>query len=110
MNPTMDALVWEGVEQIALRSVPTPEPAAGEALVSVSTVGICGSELEGYLGRMSNRTPPLVMGHEFSGVVRDASERTWIGKRVAVNPLITCGWCDACRRGQVNLCARGVIV
>ena len=52
-------------------------------------VGICGSEVEGYLGHMGNRTPPLVMGHEFAGVVvaAGAGAGAWDGARVAVNPL-----------------------
>ncbi|MGB2711953.1 MAG: alcohol dehydrogenase catalytic domain-containing protein [Conexibacter sp.] len=106
----MEALVWEGPKQLALRSVPVPEPAGDEVLVRVAAVGICGSELEGYLGRMSNRTPPLVMGHEFAGTVVDARERDWVGKRVAVNPLISCGRCEECRAGRPNVCPARVIV
>jgi len=106
----MDALVWEGPEQIALRSLPAPEPGRDEVLVRVGAVGICGSELEGYLGRMSNRTPPLVMGHEFAGTVVDARESGWAGRRVAVNPLISCGRCEACRAGRPNLCDARTIV
>jgi 2-desacetyl-2-hydroxyethyl bacteriochlorophyllide A dehydrogenase len=106
----VDALVWEGPEQIVLRSVPAPAPGSHEALVRVAAAGICGSELEGYLGRMSNRTPPLVMGHEFSGTVVDAQEGAWVGKRVTVNPLISCGRCEACLSGHANVCAARVII
>lgn len=106
----MDALVWEGPRQIVLRSVPAPELRSDEALVRVAAVGICGSELEGYVGRMSNRTPPLVMGHEFAGTVVDARDPVWVGKRVAVNPLISCGRCEECRVGRPNLCPARVIV
>jgi threonine dehydrogenase-like Zn-dependent dehydrogenase len=66
----MSKLVWEGTERMSLRERPVPAAGPGEALVRVAAVGICGSELEGYLGRMSNRAPPLVMGHEFSGTCR----------------------------------------
>ena len=69
-------------------------------------VGICGSEVEGYLGHMGNRKPPLVIGHEFAGVVvaagADAGELD--GARVAVNPLSGCGHCRLCRAGHANLC------
>jgi threonine dehydrogenase-like Zn-dependent dehydrogenase len=56
---------------------------------------------------MSNRTPPLVMGHEFAGevtAVGEGVERVWIGKRVAINPIVGCGRCRYCLRGQRNLC------
>jgi 2-desacetyl-2-hydroxyethyl bacteriochlorophyllide A dehydrogenase len=107
---TMNALVWEGPERIAIRAVPQPSPAAGEALIRVDVAGICGSELEGYLGKMSNRQPPLVMGHEFSGTVVEAARDEWLGKRVAVNPLISCGSCEACHSGRPNVCLDRVIV
>jgi D-arabinose 1-dehydrogenase-like Zn-dependent alcohol dehydrogenase len=59
-------------------------------------IGISGSEIEGYLGRMGNRTPPLVMGHEFAGEIV-AGAREWVGRRAAVNPLVGCGRCQLCR-------------
>ena len=109
MPEVMDALVWEGPRQIAVRSVPVPSPAADEVVVRVQAVGICGSELEGFVGSMANRVPPLVMGHEFSGVV-ESGDADLAGSRVAVNPLISCGTCANCRAGQPNICAeRGVI-
>jgi threonine dehydrogenase-like Zn-dependent dehydrogenase len=106
----VNALVWEAVEQMALRDVPAPTLAPGEAIVRVGAVGICGSELEGYVGRMANRTPPLVMGHEFAGVVAEAADARWVGRRVAVNPLIPCGDCEPCREGRANLCVERTIV
>src|SRR2546426_464588 len=74
-----------------------------EVLVRAEAASICGSEIEGYLGRMANRVPPLVMGHEFAGTVV-ASGRDWAGRRVAVNPLLSCGACARCRAGERNLC------
>ena len=66
----MRAIVWHGPGRMTIeeRSEP-PDPGAGELIVRPEAVGICGSEVEGYLGHMGNRTPPLVMGHEFAGVV-----------------------------------------
>ncbi|MDQ3420100.1 MAG: alcohol dehydrogenase catalytic domain-containing protein [Acidobacteriota bacterium] len=87
--------------------IPEPSPAEGEVIVRVSAVGICGSELEGYLGYSSIRKPPLVMGHEFSAfVTHDGSrERRFpVGTLVTVNPLMTCRRCRACKRGATNLC------
>jgi 2-desacetyl-2-hydroxyethyl bacteriochlorophyllide A dehydrogenase len=94
---------------MAVRSVPVPTPAADEVIVRVQAAGICGSELEGYVGAMANRVPPLVMGHEFSGVV-EAGDSDLVGARVAVNPLISCGTCPLCVAGHPNICPdRGVI-
>jgi 2-desacetyl-2-hydroxyethyl bacteriochlorophyllide A dehydrogenase len=76
--------------------------------VRPEAAGICGSEIEGYLGRMPNRVPPLVMGHEFAGVVVTAGHgpgREWSGRRVAVNPLLSCRACIRCKSGERNLCA-----
>ena len=76
-------------------------------LVRSRAAGICGSEVEGYLGRMSNRVPPLVMGHEFAGTVTEVGagvDTTWVGKPVAINPIVGCGSCLFCMRGDRNLC------
>src|ERR1700716_2041863 len=77
----MKALVWHGPNQMTVDDVPEPDPQAGEVVVRSEAAGICGSEVEGYLGRMSNRVPPLVMGHEFAGTVVAAGEgvdRSWL--------------------------------
>ena len=63
----MPALVWLGPEEMSIRSVPLPELAPGEVLIETSAIGICGSELSGYLGKNSLRRPPLIMGHEAAG-------------------------------------------
>jgi threonine dehydrogenase-like Zn-dependent dehydrogenase len=76
---------------MSVDDVPDPAPAAGEVLLEPEAVGICGSELEGYLGEQANRTPPLIMGHEIAGrvvAVGEGVEPRWSGRRVAVNPLI----------------------
>ena len=103
----MKALVWHGPNQMTIEHVPEPEPKAGEAVVRSEAAGICGSEVEGYLGKMSNRIPPLIMGHEFAGTVTvlgEGLEPSWLGKRVAVNPIVGCGHCAYCSRGDRNLC------
>ena len=104
----MRALVWRGPRQIAVESVDEPRQGDDDVLVRPDAAGICGSEIEGYLGRMPNRVPPLVMGHEFAGTVL-ASGRgargAWIGRRVVVNPLLSCRVCARCKAGDRNLCA-----
>lgn len=107
MSATMRALVYEGPRQMNIRNVPVPLPAEKEVLIRVERVGICGSELGGFLGHNSLRVPPLVMGHEFSGVVAQAGSgavKFRPGDRVTVNPLGTCGECEDCLGGNEQLC------
>ena len=90
----MRALVWHGPREMSVDDVPDLAPTAGEVLVAPEAVGICGSEVEGYLGHQANRTPPLVMGHELAGRVVELGEgvdERWRGRRAAVNPLIAAG-------------------
>lgn len=87
----MRALVWHGPGQMSVDELPDPEPAASEVLLAPEACGICGSDLEGYLGVQANRTPPLVMGHELAGRVVGLGEGVdseWQDRRVAVNPLL----------------------
>jgi L-iditol 2-dehydrogenase len=81
-----------------------PAVGAGESLVRVKAVGICGSDLhwfeEGGIGD-ARLASPLVIGHEFAGVVEDGPLD---GRRVAVDPALHCGHCDRCLAGDQNLC------
>src|SRR5215211_3842771 len=70
----MKGIVWHGPEEMSVEEVPEPVVEPGTVVVRPTAAGICGSEIEGYLGRMGNRTPPLVMGHEFAGTVTEVGE------------------------------------
>jgi L-iditol 2-dehydrogenase len=93
-----------GTRDIRLSDEPTPAPREGECLVRVEAVGICGSDLhwfdEGGIGD-SRLTTPLVVGHEFAGLVEAGP---LAGRRVAVDPAIPCERCELCREGHPNLC------
>jgi threonine dehydrogenase-like Zn-dependent dehydrogenase len=109
----MKTIVWHGPRQMSIEEAPLPTPLPHEVVVQVGAVGICGSELSGYLGHNSLRVPPLVMGHEFAGrvaVLGSAVENLCVGDRVAVNPLITCGVCPMCLRGLDSLCLHRQII
>ncbi len=115
----MQALVWTGPNQMEVRDVEQPEAPEGEVLLEVATVGVCGSDLSGYLGQNSLRVPPLVMGHEFTGAIVATGDGTprlvdgelaQVGQRIVVNPLISCGTCDLCRAGRENLCRKRQII
>ncbi len=98
----MKALVYTANEQMTYRDEPEPTAAEGEALISIDSVGICGSDMHAYLGHDERRVPPLILGHEAVGTVLEGSQP---GQRVVLNPLITCGVCDDCLGGRQNLCA-----
>ena len=98
----MKALVYTAPSQVVYREEPDPVPAPGEVLIEVDAVGICGSDMHAYLGHDPRRVPPLILGHELSGRILSGPGA---GKRVTVNPLITCGLCEYCAGGRNNLCA-----
>ena len=109
----MKGIVWHGPEQMSVEEVPAPEVEPGTVVVRPTAAGICGSEIEGYLGRMGNRTPPLVMGHEFAGTVTEVgggADEDLLGRLVAVNPLSSDGTCRLCQAGLTNLCPNRSLV
>lgn len=106
-SSAVKAVVWQGPNRMVLGEWPRAELAEGWIALRPEAAGVCGSEIEGYLGRQPNRRPPLVMGHEFAGVVVElgpGADRTWLGRRAAVNPVISCRGCALCAAGQRNLC------
>jgi len=90
--------------ELLLHDEPDPAPQQGEALVRVRGVGLCGSDrhwfLEGGIGDAVLREP-LVLGHEFAGVVVEGPRA---GERVVLDPAVPCGRCALCRAGQGHLC------
>jgi 2-desacetyl-2-hydroxyethyl bacteriochlorophyllide A dehydrogenase len=99
----MKALVYVGTQKMEYQEQPNPAKRAGEVQVNITAVGICGSDMHAYLGHDPRRVPPLILGHEASGVV---TEGELSGKNVVINPLITCGQCDYCLDGRANLCGQ----
>ncbi len=97
----MKALVYTATEEVAYRDEPDPQPGPGDAVVRIDSVGICGSDMHAYHGHDPRRVPPLILGHEASGVVEAGADA---GRRVVINPLINCGRCDDCLGGRSNLC------
>jgi L-iditol 2-dehydrogenase len=102
----MKALRLHRIGDLRLHDEPAPEPGPEETLVRVTAVGVCGSDLhwlmEAGIGD-AHLDRPLVLGHEFAGVVASGEKR---GQRVAVDPIATCGECEFCLEGNPNLCAR----
>jgi L-iditol 2-dehydrogenase len=104
----MRALLLDAERHLALVDAPMPALADPyDVLVRVHAVGICGSDLHGYLGHTGRRIPPLVMGHEATGeviAVGAGARRLRPGARVATNTIAACGHCRPCRAGDRSLC------
>ncbi|MCD6291460.1 MAG: galactitol-1-phosphate 5-dehydrogenase [Anaerolineae bacterium] len=103
----MKALVYTAPRRMELQDVPRPEPGPGEALIEVTAVGICGSDVHGFRGLSARRKPPMVMGHEFTGRVAALGlgvDDVSVGQQVVVNPLIPCGICEVCLSGRGYIC------
>ena len=103
----MRALVYTAPNEVVYRDEPDAAHAPGEVLIRVEAVGICGSDMHAYHGRDPRRNPPLILGHELAGTI---VEGPGAGRRVTVNPLITCGVCEYCRQGRDNLCTKRTMI
>lgn len=117
----MEAIVWHGRNDVRWEEVPEPRsPKPGEVRVRVAFAGICGTDLEEYLAGplyipvdtphpLTGRKAPLILGHEFSGVVEQVGPGVTdlaVGDPVAADCLIHCGQCVECQRGNFNLCEK----
>jgi threonine dehydrogenase-like Zn-dependent dehydrogenase len=104
ISGTVKALTWHGGPRLEYGDRAAPEAGAAAVAFTVALAGVCGSDLHPYRGHHGPRTPPLVLGHEAVGTVAgDAG-------RYVVFPIVSCGACPACRRGEENLCAtRGLL-
>jgi len=105
----MKALMLSQYRHLAIADLPIPEPGPDELLIRVAACGICGSDVHGYDGSSGRRIPPIVMGHEAAGVVERVGQGVTAfkkGDRVTFDSTISCGECDPCRRGEMNLCDR----
>lgn len=102
----MKAIVCREPYSIAMEERPEPIAQAGEVLVCIQRVGLCGTDYHIFAGRHPFLAYPRVMGHELGGEVVEAGIGSAFrpGQRVAINPYLACGQCIACRRGKPNAC------
>src|SRR5262249_15955802 len=117
-SSTMTAVRLYGPRDLRVERVDRPgAPGPGLALLRVTAVGICGSDLHSYLdGRIGDNvvTTPLILAHEFRPVLEAVGPVAYDGKfdallsgaRVAVDPAQPCGRCEMCEQGHPNLCRR----
>ena len=103
----MKALVYTDTLEVTYRDEPEPDPAAGDAVVRIDAVGVCGSDMHAYHGMDARRVPPLILGHEAAGLVQSGRMQ---GQMAILNPLITCGVCNHCLGGRPNLCGQRELI
>jgi (R,R)-butanediol dehydrogenase / meso-butanediol dehydrogenase / diacetyl reductase len=119
----MQALRYHGRGDVRLDDVPEPEPAAGEVKVRISHNGLCGTDVHEYFDGpivhpvrpdpLTGARIPVGIGHEACGTVVGAGpgvDESLIGTRVAIDPVITCGACAACRRNEPTRCERFAVI
>ena len=109
----MKVATWRGGDQFTIDDVPDPAPGPGQVVVDVHTAGICGTDVHTIQG-LFPRPVPMVLGHEYSGVVRAVGRGVsprLVGHEVACEPSYGCGRCAECRSGRgVAHCPRCVRV
>lgn len=107
MEKTMIQQVMTTPGKIIFREVPVPEPAAGEVLVRVQMIGICGSDIHVYHGKHPFTSYPVTQGHEISAdiaAIGEGVEGFHVGQKVTIEPQCYCGKCYPCTHGKYNLC------
>jgi len=110
----MKAAIFHGSGQpLTIEEVPTPRPGPGEIVLKVAACGVCHTDLH-YLdhGVPTAKTPPMILGHEPSGIVAAVGagvSNFQEGDRVLLPAVYTCGSCEACRRGRENICSSMVM-
>ena len=109
----MKALILTEYKKLELMDVRDPEIELNEVLVRIKSCGICGSDIHGYDGSTGRRRPPVIMGHEASGIIEKIGTNVvnWLpGDRVTFDSTIYCNECENCRRGDINLCANRRVI
>jgi len=103
----MKQAVMTSPGQIEFRDVPVPVPNAGEVLIRMKRIGVCGSDIHVYHGKHALTPYPVVQGHEVSGVIEKvggAVRGLAPGDIVTVQPQVTCGTCYPCTHGAYHIC------
>jgi L-iditol 2-dehydrogenase len=103
----MKALVHTAPYVLEYTDWPKPVGGPEDLIVRVRACAICGSDIKGYSGKTGRRQPPIIMGHEASGIVESAGDKVEgfsPGDRVTFDSTIYCRMCSFCQSGHLNLC------
>lgn len=102
----MKAYVLKGINQLEYTDINLPELKPDEAMIRIKAAGICSSDIP-RIYKNGTYHFPLIPGHEFAGIVEKTASHyneSWIGKKVAVFPLIPCFRCDQCKQKMYEMC------
>jgi len=108
MSDAMKAIVYHAPGDIRVETVPVPPCGGDELRVKIDACAVCGTDLKAYLHGNPRIKAPMVMGHEFTGLIETAGERVEgfsVGERIVMATSVSCGVCWYCKRGWPNLCA-----
>ncbi len=103
----MKAAVYYGPNDIRIEDKPIPKITDDDILVKVQASSICGTDLRIYKSGHHAVNPPQIMGHENAGIIVEVGRNVQnfkAGDRVAIDPIVSCGYCYYCKRGITNLC------
>ncbi len=103
----MKAAILNKPFELTIEEVPTPVPGPDELLIQVKASAICGSDIKAYGGKHPLIEPPIILGHEFAGVIVEKGSQVdgfRVGERVVVEPSFVCGQCFFCQRMEYYLC------
>lgn len=108
MTNSMKAIVYYGPADIRLETVPVPPCSDDEIRAKVDACAVCGTDLKAYLHGNQRIKAPMVMGHEFTGIVQTVGKNVVdfsLGDRIVMATSISCGRCYYCKKGLRNLCS-----
>ncbi|NHJ23899.1 MAG: hypothetical protein EAX89_04955 [Candidatus Lokiarchaeota archaeon] len=109
----MKAAVLAGVKKLIVKDIPTPIPEENMALVKIKSCGICMTDYKAYSGARKNLDYPMIVGHEFSGVIETVGESIRFfrpGDEIIASPVSNCGICTNCRQGLTQYCKNGAVI
>ncbi len=109
----MKAIVIEKPHHFQIKDLPYPKPGEQEVTLDVKACCVCGTDVHLLDGEFKGSVYPLTPGHEFSGTVREVGPgvtHVKPGDRVAVEPLMSCGYCYFCKTGKTNQCLHGLVI
>lgn len=109
----MKAAILQQPRKFAVADRPVPGVEAGEVVVRIAATAVCHTDLDIYLGRHPGVRYPVVLGHEATGTIATVGadvKGLQPGQNVIINPVISCGHCDCCRRGDEHLCRNAGII
>jgi L-iditol 2-dehydrogenase len=109
----MKALKFTSIMKTEYVDIEIPEIGDDQVLIKVEAVGICHSDIMALQGKHPYRIPPVITGHEFSGIIAKVGKNIkdfLIGDKVCVEPQIGCGKCINCKEGNYNLCNNKALI